>query len=246
MTMFLKNGANYALDNGIGNAQIKSEISSFGQSLAKAWEKLTDLSAAVLIHYVSQEQVKVHQKKGDTSLVSQLADVLSDNNHAMYVAFGKACESIAGLKLALKQDSEEGEIYVAVDLTKKTRGDVLSGFDEAMDKMLAKGIKESFAKKRKASGTKSSNDKTEDQKAGAVSSVSVATKVAEDTGIAAILNEADDDKTAKLAEVQDLIAAILDHAMNNSNRQQVKDILGSAVAKLNKGFTLSSAMKAVA
>lgn len=239
MSMFIKNGTKYALGSGVNSASIKQEINTFGQSLAKAWANLSNLTATVLVAYSTQEQVSVHHKKGDTSLISELADVLSDNNQSMYSAFQKACTSIAGLKVELVQDGDD--VLVKVDLTKTDRPTMLAGFDEALGKMLDKGIKDSFAKKRKAKSASSS--KTNDiEKAGEVSSVSVATKVAEDTGIAEVLSTFTEAESERLKELMPLVAQLLSHVQSNPDVNGVRDLLTSTVNKLNKGFSLSSVM----
>lgn len=221
-----------ALAANVNTKEISQGINAFGQSLAKQWDILTDLAGATFLHYVAQEQV-VLGNKGDTSLLTNLLDVLADGNGSMQKAYQRAASSIVGVDLYLK-DGGDNHVYAVAELTKASRGEVSKNFNEKFDDFIKQGIKELAPKKkaRKAS-TSSANPAIAPSE---VASISPAIKVAEETGLLqAIASFESAEEQELLKEVGEVLAQLLEGVRTTSNTVGAKDQLAKAL-KVVKGF----------
>ena len=231
------------LSSGVSSASLKESISSFGKGLAAQWDILTELAGAVFVQYHKQEQV-VKGHKGDTSLLVSLADTLADNNNAMFSAFKKAASDIVGVAVYLVQDTET-TVKMEADVTKADRAKVAEAFEDKLTKFLADGIKSLHQPKAKAAKALANKNKPKDKDTSPseVTTVSVGTKIAEDSGMMEVLSSISTEKQQEaLKEVAPLIAQLLEHVANNPNKSLVKDQLTKVVNTLDKSFTLGKVM----
>ena len=230
------------LSQGVTSSSIKEAISTFGKGLAAQWEVLTGLAAGVFVQYIRQEQV-IKGNKGDVSLLVALADVLADNNNSMFSAFKKAASDIVGVAVYLVQDTET-TVKMEADVTKADRAKVAEDFEDKLTKLFADGIKSLHMPKKRASkgeGNKSAN--SSDTSPSEVTTVSVGTKIAEDSGMMEALSSISTEKQQEaLKEVAPLIAQLLEHVANNPNKSLVKDQLTKVVNTLDKSFTLGKVL----
>lgn len=238
MSMIISTGTKQVLDATVTGASIEARINTFGSSLSTQWDTLTELTAAVLIHYSTQgEVIKGH--KGDVTLVEKLGHALFLNNRTMYMAFNKAVGKIAALSSKVEDLPEDAGVKIVIGLTGKSRADMLSGFDAAITELVNKGIKPVYGpavkapSKGKGKGSKSANGNAPSESV----SVSPGQHIAEEAGIMAVLTGAEGEQDqARLKEIGPLLAELMQLAMECQNIGLVKDQLTSATGKIRKGM----------
>lgn len=238
MSMIISNGTKQVLAANVTNASIKASINTFGANLAAQWDTLTELAAAVLIHYATQDEV-IKGHKGDITLIEALGHTLFLNNRTMYMAFNKAVGKIAALSSKVEDLPEDAGVKIIVGVTGKSRADMLSGFDAAITELVNKGIKLTYGPAVKApSKGKGKGSKAADGNAPSESvSVSPGQHIAEETGIMAVLTGAEGEQDqARLKEIGPLLAELMQLAMECQNIGLVKDQLTSATGKIRKGM----------
>lgn len=236
MSNIIKSQAGYQLAAGVNQATINSELSTFGISLSKMWDKLTTMAALTMLQYVEQKHV-AEMGKGDTSSIKLLGELLFDNNTSMFKAYNQALNECVGLKLTAK----DGEgIDIVVDLTNMKRDNMLGNFQGKFENFYEKGIKALYQPQKRSS--KGGKGKGKGEESSAAVDVTVAATLLEDSGFTAAISTDSEAERERLAELLPLLTELAKHVKSNPNKSLVKDQLTSALGKLNKGFTLAGVM----
>lgn len=228
-----KNGAEFSLADGITTKVLLDDIQSFGKSLESQWGILTGITVGVIVHYWTQEQVRLG-KKGDTTGVAKLADVLSDNNSSMYRAYSTVLGKVCGLTLEVGED-----LAMKVGMNKKSREGLKSSLFSSLSELEEKGIK-SYLPERKVSSKKGSN--ANDEAPTNPVSVSVGGALVEDT-IGKVLSDITTEaQQERLKEFAPQLAELLQLVTDCPNKGLVKDQLGSVIGKIKKGMSMSQVL----
>lgn len=244
MALINDKGEALRLADGVALPQIQEQSVLFVTRL-KEVAKMGDEITVAHVLYLQGLGFKPASKVNFSSL-EEWANALFQGNKTFFSKFKTWVKAHLGLLVDIRDSKAvEGTTFAVLSIDPEADAASLQdGLEQALKDVLDKGMLMS-AKPRKAPKDKGSAGRGGSKNSN-VLEVSNSQAVSEKIGIAAVLQNAEDIETQRLAEVQDLIAAILEHAMSNTNRQQVRDILGSAVTKLNKGFNLSAAMAKVA
>lgn len=227
-----KNGTKFELAAGITTKVLLDDIQSFGKSLESQWGILTDITVGVIVHYWSQEQVLLG-KKGDTTGVAKLADVLADNNNSMYRAYSTVLGKVCGLTLEIGED-----LQMKVGMNRKTREGLKSSLFSNLSELEEKGIK-SYMPERKQSGGKRGGGSADEAPSDPLS-VSVGGALVQDTIGKVLSNLSTPEQQERLKEFAPLMAELLQLVTDCPNKGLVKDQLGSVVGKLRKGMSMSA------
>lgn len=230
-----RNGVKFELAQGVTTKVLLDDIQSFGKSLESQWDILTGITVGVAVHYWSQEQVLLG-KKGDTTGVAKLAEVLSNNNNSMYRAYSTVLGKICGLTLEVGED-----LQMKVGMNRKTREGLKSSLFSNLSELEEKGIK-AFMPERKASSKKGAKANASDESPSDPMSVSIGGKIAEDTIGKVLASITTDEQQERLAEFAPQLAELLQLVTDCPNKGLVKDQLSSTIGKIRKGMSMSQVL----